>query len=689
MNRVIFKTSYKNYNLDRGFLRRYFPYYRDISSIEYSVELHADLDPTVFDTLLKCAMHVENQSAQLQSKKVNEHFLNYQNFLNVLRAAHLLLAKYELDHYFAHEVDRRKIFFTQSTSKLKLSNAESEAFVECAKFLWNLSDLNRLKKSFLILLIWVSQRAVHSDWFHKLPVGLFDNLTTLTTRRFGLEEDINRLVIRRLEQPIDDVDFNRFGAMVSRLQYERINPQKSFQIRRELVRDWSNAKSFSKDKILDLVRSSVKLTLGDEEMTLCDTNEMVLKSALKFMNEARVASVCYYADVHLPADENRFPHSPILSVDGALIEYNEYLGLYRVLCLPEKGFCGNQKTDVYYHESSNVHAINFDASNSRVTLWSIDLKVLQQGVAHYAWEKTRDFDEISDILVPNQNAAAPHVVLLRNESLRWRLFCLDWNESVNLDQRWSFTAAATFPIGKCACGIYLVGRDGRTEKLSVIECKLFKKEDGTIRCVKRELSTFDRGPILTTVFYDEDLNAPLLLSSYRSAKRKHTLRVARMQHDGQWEFFASAFETDKSVPDDSKLNVHFSGVLRKNQLVLWNADITPKDEFFAGRYICVDLLDKKIRWRVWNATLREEKRNKQKFDPDVVRTFWNRKTPVTTTELPTPRHEKPVKFVYDRAFVPSSREHFWVSSNDKRENAENWMSDYSFSAVPSPSLDIK
>jgi hypothetical protein len=144
----------------------------------------------------------------------------------------------------------------------------------------------------------------------------------------------------------------------------------------------------------------------------------------------------------------------------------------------------------------------------------------------------------------------------------------------------------------------------------------------------------------------------------------------------------------ESRPEDFKITKNIQGVLRENHLVLWNSKISSKVNVFTERYFCLDLREEQIRW---HDVSREENKRKHKFDPEVIRTSWNRKIPVTYRELPVPRGDTPVKLVYDRAFIPSTREQFWVFSPQQRreKETENWTKDYEFCVISSPTSDTK
>ncbi len=674
------------WSVPRGKFAECFPYFIETLEDKDASELTlpASLSPEVFDVLVEFTRRLENGPVEPLTCRT----VHCKNFLAILCHVTFLLAAQTFDGILASLVDAGKIFFPQSRRLLALDETHGSAFAECSQYLWLNEYFPRLKRSFLTLLVWISQRAIESPWFDLLPYQMFVDLADQAhPRRFGLESDVNCLILAECLVRRREIDLEKLLFLLGRLRSERRNfPERTAQFYWKLLETVSNAQAVREDDASSFQRRLFDAVFPGNIPASIDGNSNLIKDVLRYMREAVLKNAPKRL-AHRRSTVRRYSTSVLLVSEKCLWEFHPYVKRYRLLCLPPANAaakCGA----IAPHDAHRLLA--WTRSAGTTVIWSLDLRLPSpQHAGQYLWRNEATLNSVSGgILFPKHLGESPNPVCLfrrcGDPPPIWRLLHATTSRTIKLLLPYNRIScalhASSAEESTDSFGMYVLGTDS-AGRLILRDFAIdwsgrgiaAEHDEGSalLAQIPQEFSQ-RHGPAFS-VFNDPDRDAPLLVGSAKADKKGALLvpLLRKVKGEPAWRSIAAPIADCES---GKKLEGEYDGVVRGNTLTLWHAETAPGPRFFQRRRLCVDLSKGSTCWIRWTECAESAADGLR--GPPVL----SSKLPYTTSTL---RGE--ARIVCDNAVSLSSREGFWLPQQElskqhdiaRLENVD-WKTDYQF-----------
>jgi hypothetical protein len=731
MSGVLVRAVDRSWNFSRSQLVRYFPYFTsfidDLEGDQREIDLPHTVPAGLFDILQACIVTKSTER------------INKWNFPYVLEAIPVLMACEGFDELLADAVDRGTIFFTSSRRKISLNEEEGELFAESAVILWKYDNyFSKLRVAFNNLLVWVSARAVHAGWFTKLPFQMIVGLP-LSQRSVGLEGDITLIVLHKFASLLDaedrldmERDFSVFAmrtllATLSSLRSERREfPTRTFQFYRDIVKRWSDRCGVDGSDVVNVLKRAAGAIFGEE----ADDDDQVLYTetsmdcARNFLEEMQKASSIYLCKgfVHQNPSPSRYSTSNLICHDDVLWEYNSYVGAYRLLSLPPVEVIRDAATQrMAMVKPNEMLSLTFSRRMSSTTepyctnVWWLDLSVLHTGYTNYKWRKVGGIENTTDeVVIPRTGRGtwqSPTIFFYKRNGIigsRWWLHAVEKSKSIKFDTKCKTFSAASHLVR--SSDLYEEGTDERTSvavycagwqfNRVIVRDYMVRFDDDLMdkdievtyvdypECPREFCENCQGGFI--SVFDDTPNRGPLIVSSTTVGKdgvfNLNILRRSGNPEPSYWKTITVPVTLGSHLPSsakDGRFGGECRGRLNNNELVLWDAAGVTAQDLFKGRVLRVNLATESSRWTSWGADIPFNR----KLTFEEIRQSLTSKMPVVVDALPVAAQDKKKRacLIDDRAFIPSSREGFWVPKSPDEddvtcdiETLENikWDTDY-------------
>ena len=524
-----------------------------------------------------------------------------------------------------------------------------------------------------------------------------------------------------LERNLPDSSMRTLLHTLASLRTERRNyPDETFRYYRDLVERWLKWCGVSGADVVDVLKRAAAAVFGDEEKDegLLRT-ETSLEHAKNFLEEMQKASSIYLCKQFLQQKPSarRYGRSHLLCHDDALFEYNTYVGSYRLLCLPnEEMVRDGTKLEIALTKANAAMALTFvhqlKGEIYRIMIWRVDFTEMpsfDSKYFRYSWKRVDVIDHATDEVVlptcidrargPGSSSPSPTVFFYRRNALigpGWRLHILERSKSIKFETMCKTFSAALHPVfasklyepethdAEKSVALYLVGWE--FNKMIVRDYLIHSDDDDNIKVTfynypawPSELHSGSEGDASVTVFNDTLRRAPLLVFNTTVSKNGNfDLIVLRHANggpavDSHWDKITIQVTVGAkgSTIAGPLGGGGFQGSVIGNTLDVWDADVVPSPSIFKGRILHINLLDMSSYWAPWGTDEQQAKRKRPLLSREQIEQSLVEKSPVVVNTLPTPKRKthRITCLLSNQAFVPSTRECFWVPQKSREEDS--------------------